>query len=237
MAPNAQIQNIPIESIERNQFETNYGEGRETIKRHFNNFEHYRQIRQIEIASNSIPYYDETIQIENHIHHTLILNEQDRFALDPMIAANVISIVIMHNNQVMQTHNSQNSMPILIPIVEELTFIPNTNRVTEILVDSYLTATNIKHFVGQVAYYRKHFPQITNNLIQFMNNPYPYLDHKILNRQILEKLDTRSKKLKKLYIKSKRPKQPVDNSANKLKLLNFHIRRAHLQRKCKHTSR
>jgi hypothetical protein len=236
MAPNAQIQNIPIESIERNQFETNYGEGRETIKRHFNNFEHYMQIRQIEIARNSIPYYDEAIQIENHIHHSPF-DEQNRFAIDTMIAANVISIVIIHNNQVLHTDNSHNSMPILIPIVEELRFIPSTNRITEILVERYLTATNLKHVLGLVAFHRKHFPQIANNLIQFINNPYPYLDHKILNRQILDKLNARSKKLQRLYIKAKRPKQPVDNSSSKLKLVNFHIRRAHLQRKGKHTSR
>ena len=55
MAPNAQIQNIPIESIERNQFETNYGEGRETIKRHFNNFEHYMQIRQTKCKKQKTP--------------------------------------------------------------------------------------------------------------------------------------------------------------------------------------
>ena len=232
MAPNAQIQNIPIESIERNQFETNYGEGRETIKRHFNNFEHYLQIRQIEIARNSIPYYDETIQIENHIHHSPF-DEQNRFAID---TADVVNLVTIFNNQVHQTDNPHNSTTILIPIVEELILNPNTNRHTEI-VDSYLTATNIKHVLGLVAFYRKYFPQIANNLIQFINNPYPYLDHKILNRKILEKLDTRSKKLQTLYVKSKRPKQPVDNSASKLKLVDIHIRRAHLQRKCKHTSR
>jgi hypothetical protein len=236
MAPNAQIFDVPIETIERNQFESNYGEGIETVQRHFNNFEQYLQARNIETSSDSIPYYDETIQIDNHIYHNQF-NEQNsvRFSVD---AADVIILAAANfNRHLHQIDNSNDTMPNLISIVDDPSININTTEYTEILVNMYLTTTNIKHIQGLVFYYRKLFPLIIDNLRKFLNNPYPYLDHAILNRQILEKLDAKSKKLKKVYVKSKQPKYPATDSSKKLKLVHVHIKRTHLQRKCKHSSR
>ena len=175
MAPNAHIINIPIESIERNQYEPNFGEGIETVLRRFNNFDHYLQTRRIDpFFIDSSNYYADDVLDTNTIQSSNVLN-------------------------------------------------------------TFLTPTQANKLLGIAGFYRRLFPQMLNNAFHFITNPNSFLKTETNIRILFEKLETKTKQSRKLFVKPKRSKHPIFKTSNKSS--QCHSKKAQLQRKCKHSTR
>ena len=241
MAPNAHIINIPIESIERNQYEPNFGEGIETVPRRFNNFDHYLQTRRIDpFFINSSNYYadDEINNFQQGVPRVAgdmvsgLINRTNYQMQLSYVRQNIISIenlTLTDNNHL---DDSYISLPDLIPCDDVLD--TNTIQSSNVL-NTFLTPTQANILLGIAGFYKRLFPQMLNNIYHFITNPYSFLKTETNLRILFEKLENKTKQSRKLFVKPKRSKHPIVKTSNKSS--QCHSKKAQLQRKCKHSTR
>jgi hypothetical protein len=101
MAPNANIINVPIESIERNQYETNYGEGIATVQRQFKDFDHYLTTRNPYPFTSSTYFTVDLISNTSPLQHTYTELEFARnIANASLVFGNIINVPNRTNGRI-----------------------------------------------------------------------------------------------------------------------------------------
>ena len=110
----------------------------------------------------------------------------------------------------------------------------NTIQSSNVL-KTFLTPTQANNILGIAGFYKRLFPQMLNNAFNFITNPYSFLKTETNLRILFEKLKTKTKQSRKLFVKPKRSKHPIVKTSNKSS--QCHSKKAQLQRKCKHSTR